>query len=149
MPRVGLTRLDSKRYLLLVKINTLAYGNKDIKHQFQLKLVLYQLAQPPQPALWTSLAHGDRGQGNRYLEFSHSTFNVEDYQRPNRVCGAFATALKLTDLVKMADVHFRVTGQKVWVAGRWEGVGHKVLSLAQWVGRAIFSLPQGVGHPIL
>ena len=29
-----------------------------------------------------------------------------------------------------------------------EGVGHEVLSLVQEVGRAIFSYPQGVGHPI-
>ena len=30
-----------------------------------------------------------------------------------------------------------------------EGVGHEVLSLVQGVGRAIFSYPFGVGHPIL
>ena len=36
------------------------------------------------------------------------------------------------------------TGQKVW-----GGVGHEVLSLVEGVGCAIFSYPQGVGHPIL
>ena len=34
-------------------------------------------------------------------------------------------------------------------AGAERGVGHEVLSLVQGLGRAIFSYPYGVGHPIL
>ena len=96
MPRVDShCRLDSKRYLLLDKINILAYGNKDIKQQFQLKLDTQPAASDGQ-----SLAR-DRGQGNRYLGFSLGAFNVEDYQRLNRVCGAsvkdFAKAFDTVD----------------------------------------------------
>ena len=40
--------------------------------------------------------------------------------------------------------------KSIGVVGRSrERVGHEVLSLVQGVGRAIFSYPFGVGHPIL
>ena len=57
---------------------------------------------------------------NRLIRFSHISFNLVDFQRPDRVSGSFCPAFKFAGLIQISNIDKR--GEFVFIQANRSGI---------------------------